>query len=685
MTTGIGGAGDPGSAPHDAGASPKPPADTVKPETGKTPVGGSGGAPASGSPVGGVGPADDVGGGVVRPGVADPGAVGSEKGAEMLEPPAADVPPVTSAEPQPPTSVEPGPELPVEPQPKLPVESQPAAVVSPTGSTVPTAPAGDGGREARHEGAAGSAAGQFGGTAAGQRDADPGDAARGPGIAAVKTDEAVAPGWPQVWPGRAPGAGWVPQDVSDMVGAPAVPSAFAERAVVSSDVVADPPNVMSMVLGVLGSSGLLDSTPAGPVDSPLLWAMLAAVRNPGGKSGIDAGVAGAGAGVATGLVVDDAVEPMAGPVSRAAGVAPPPGEVMAMAAAAAADTTAPTVSLTGPANGARVSGTVNLAATAADNAGGSGVVGVQFMVDGVAVGTEDPSSPYGVSWNTATVSNGSHTVRARARDAAGNIRTSSPVSITVDNTAPTVSVTGPANGATVSGSVNLAATASDNAGVVGVQFLVDGVAVGAEDTSSPYRVSWNTATVANGSHTVTARARDAAGNITTSAARSVTVANAVADTTAPTVSLIAPPAGPVRGSVSLAATAADNVGVVGVQFLVDGAALGAEDTSSTYGVSWNTATVTNGSHTVAARARDAAGNTTTTPAVTVTVDNAAPSVSLTRAAGRTGQGRGEPGRGRRRQCRGGRGAVPGGRQSGRRRGRKLVVWGVVEHRDGRQR
>ena len=54
------GAGDPGSAPHDAGVSPKPPADTAKPETGKTPVGGSGGAPASGSAVGGVGPADDV-------------------------------------------------------------------------------------------------------------------------------------------------------------------------------------------------------------------------------------------------------------------------------------------------------------------------------------------------------------------------------------------------------------------------------------------------------------------------------------------------------------------------------------------------------------------------------------------------------------------------------------------------
>ncbi len=72
---------------------------------------------------------------------------------------------------------------------------------------------------------------------------------------------------------------------------------------------------------------------------------------------------------------------------------------------------------------------------------------------------------------------------------------------------------------------------SDNVGVVGVQFLLDGANLGAEDTTSPYSVSWNTATAAIGSHTLTARARDAAGNTTTSAAVTVTVP----DTTAPTV------------------------------------------------------------------------------------------------------------------------------------------------------
>ena len=61
-------------------------------------------------------------------------------------------------------------------------------------------------------------------------------------------------------------------------------------------------------------------------------------------------------------------------------------------------------------------------------------------------------------------------------------------------------------------------------GVIGVQFLLDGVALGAEDTTAPYEAEWDTATAANGAHTLTAVARDAAGHAT-AAAVSVTVAN----------------------------------------------------------------------------------------------------------------------------------------------------------------
>jgi len=95
-----------------------------------------------------------------------------------------------------------------------------------------------------------------------------------------------------------------------------------------------------------------------------------------------------------------------------------------------------------------------------------------------------------------------------------------------DTTSPTVSLTAPASGATVSGtSVTLSANASDNVGVSSVQFKVDGANVNAADTSSPYTTTWDSTTVANGSHTITGVARDAAGNSTTSSSVTVTVNN----------------------------------------------------------------------------------------------------------------------------------------------------------------
>src|SRR3989344_4745057 len=98
--------------------------------------------------------------------------------------------------------------------------------------------------------------------------------------------------------------------------------------------------------------------------------------------------------------------------------------------------------------------------------------------------------------------------------------------VVVDSTPPTVSISSPTAGATVSGtSVTVAATASDNVGVMGVQFKVDGINLGSEDTTSHYSVTWNTTTFTSGSHIVTAVARDAAANTTTSSSVSVTVNN----------------------------------------------------------------------------------------------------------------------------------------------------------------
>jgi Bacterial Ig domain len=94
-----------------------------------------------------------------------------------------------------------------------------------------------------------------------------------------------------------------------------------------------------------------------------------------------------------------------------------------------------------------------------------------------------------------------------------------------DATAPTVSLTAPGDGSTMNGWRAIRATANDNVGVAGVQFRLNGVNLSAEDVSLPYELQWNTALVSNGSYTLTAVARDAAGNTTVSAGVTVTIAN----------------------------------------------------------------------------------------------------------------------------------------------------------------
>ena len=102
----------------------------------------------------------------------------------------------------------------------------------------------------------------------------------------------------------------------------------------------------------------------------------------------------------------------------------------------------------------------------------------------------------------------------------GNRTTAPSVSVIVANdvTAPTVSVIPVSATSLVAGIVTVVATATDDVGVAGVRFSVDGAPLGAEDTTAPYELAWNTATVANGFHTVTVVARDEAGNVATASA-----------------------------------------------------------------------------------------------------------------------------------------------------------------------
>src|SRR2546423_858222 len=97
------------------------------------------------------------------------------------------------------------------------------------------------------------------------------------------------------------------------------------------------------------------------------------------------------------------------------------------------------------------------------------------------------------------------------------------VSVGRDLTPPTVSISAPANGATISSNVVVRASAADNVGVAGVSFFDGATRIGAEVTASPYHTTWDLTAATDGPHALTAVARDASGHSATSAAGNVTV------------------------------------------------------------------------------------------------------------------------------------------------------------------
>ncbi len=137
------------------------------------------------------------------------------------------------------------------------------------------------------------------------------------------------------------------------------------------------------------------------------------------------------------------------------------------------------------------------------------------------------AQPTGLTYRDTALPAGTYYYKVTAQDAAGNVGPVSnelPVTITGDSTPPAVSITAPAAG-NVSGTVTVSANASDNGSVEGVQFKIDGSNLGSEVTAPPYSIQWDTLTTTKGDHTLTAVARDGAGNTTTSAGVAVTVNN----------------------------------------------------------------------------------------------------------------------------------------------------------------
>jgi hypothetical protein len=184
----------------------------------------------------------------------------------------------------------------------------------------------------------------------------------------------------------------------------------------------------------------------------------------------------------------------------------------------APDTTAPTstIACNGAACGSgwyAPSVSVSLSASDPDDA----VAAIRYTTDGSDPTTSSTlySGAFGVSSST--------TVKYRAWDTAGNVEATKSQLIQIDTVAPTVSITSPASGATVTGNLKIVSTPADaQSGVASVAYYIDGVLLGTT-TSSPWQIPWNTKKASSGQHVLTAVATDRAGNRTTSAAVTVTV------------------------------------------------------------------------------------------------------------------------------------------------------------------
>lgn len=177
--------------------------------------------------------------------------------------------------------------------------------------------------------------------------------------------------------------------------------------------------------------------------------------------------------------------------------------------------------------------------------------------------------------------------------------------------APTVSITSPANNATVSGVTTINATTTGT-GIVSVRFEADFVTI-STDTTSPYSASWDTTLIPDGTKALTAVVTDAYGSITSDAVL-VNVANVV------TASISSPVDGAiVQGTITVSASFA-GPNITNAQFKLDGANLGTADTTSPYSATWNTTTATEGTHSLSVVVTHALG-TTTSSSISVIVDN----------------------------------------------------------------
>mgnify|MGYP001166806619 FL=1 len=200
------------------------------------------------------------------------------------------------------------------------------------------------------------------------------------------------------------------------------------------------------------------------------------------------------------------------------------------------DVTPPTGAIIYPPPGMTVSDTINVTVTANDDVA---MGKVKFFIDGDSVWTEstdtDSSGIYEYLWDTTQESDDiEHIIGVILSDSSGNETILNPISVLVDNqindtTPPVGTITNPISGQTVSDTVRFKIWATDNYGIDGVVFFIDGDLLGVDltaDSTNVYEYSWDTSSLENGSqHTLSAQVFDLAENVTHVQPIMVTISN----------------------------------------------------------------------------------------------------------------------------------------------------------------
>jgi peptidoglycan/xylan/chitin deacetylase (PgdA/CDA1 family) len=243
----------------------------------------------------------------------------------------------------------------------------------------------------------------------------------------------------------------------------------------------------------------------------------------------------------------------------------------------------------------------------------------------------EPSAANGSLYTGAFSVAQTATVRYRSVDTAGNWEPVQSQLLQIDPVAPSVSITAPSAGATVSGSaVYINANATDNVAVASVKFLLDGAVLGSKTAptspgGSTYQWKWDATTASPGQHSLTTIASDLAGNQTTSSPVTVTV---LQDTTAPVTTILCNASSSCsswfKAPVSVTLKASDNVAVAATYYTTDGSEPSAAN-GSLYGGAFAVAQTA----TVKYRSVDTAGNSEPVQSQLLQVDAQAPSAQIT--------------------------------------------------------